>query len=130
LRRIVGLSSELRDNATDAGHVFWWLPYDNAVGINNLYKFSIHDQDFGYAGRTRFCKFMLLGSSFIPSIFSQPKDTYGSWERVRAITFEPPSYIQSDFNTLSTCASGPQIQSNFQMAPGKYTQVVLISTSE
>ena len=60
LRRLVGLSNELRNNANEVGRVFWWLPYEGDVGINNLYKAALHDHHFGYTGRVRFCESMLL----------------------------------------------------------------------
>ncbi|KIM84836.1 hypothetical protein PILCRDRAFT_5880 [Piloderma croceum F 1598] len=70
LRRIVGLSDELFNKTTEAGHSFWWFPYEGAVGINNTFKISVHDQHFGYPDRTHFCELMLFGSViFDPNYF-------------------------------------------------------------
>lgn len=67
LRRIVALSDELFNRAAEAGHLFWWFPFEGAVGVNNTLKVPVHDQHFGYPDCTRFRKLMVFYSPVLRS---------------------------------------------------------------
>ena len=54
LRRVVALSDELFNRGAETGRLFWWWPYDGAVGINNGYKTPVRDTHFGYPDSMRF----------------------------------------------------------------------------
>jgi hypothetical protein len=56
LRRIVGLSDELFNRATETGRLFWWWPAEGAVGVNNMYKADMRSGHFGYPDSLRICK--------------------------------------------------------------------------
>jgi hypothetical protein len=86
LRRVVGLSNELFEQATESGRFFWWFPYEGAVGINNTFNMPTHNQHFGYPGSTRFCELTSIFSFVLhPNDLFSVQDMYNSRERVRAM---------------------------------------------
>jgi hypothetical protein len=94
LRRLIGLSNEIINRATESGHLFWLFPYQGAVGINNTFKTLVHNQHFGYPGRTRFCKFLYFYQlSFMLMISSPTRYIIIHGSACVPMFFEGPPYI-------------------------------------